>query len=83
MTNDTTNGPWHVRYTVWEKSDEACSERESGHTGEQKTIEGFYGEPTKIDCVNAIVYDLRGAKSKWELAYIDEIKPVERSENND
>jgi hypothetical protein len=79
-TDDETESgpPWRVKYTAWEKSDDACGDRKSGHTGDQRTFEGFYFEETPVDCINAIVYDLRGVKSRWELAYIDEIEPAER-----
>lgn len=68
---------YRVKYTVWEKTDEACGDRKSGHRGEQETFTGFFVEPSKIDVVNAIVYDLRGVKSRWELAYVDEIVEVD------
>lgn len=81
MNNRETGGPpWEVKYHVWEKSDEANDSRRSGHTGEQRTFSGFFNEPTPIDCVNAIVYELRGAKSKWELAYVDYIRPAQRGD---
>jgi len=74
--------PWTVKYRVWEKSDDACSDRKGGHTGEKKTWEAFVGdEPTAVDAINALLYDMRGTKSQWELAYIDEVKPAERSDD--
>jgi hypothetical protein len=62
-----TDGPYHVKYTLWDTS---------GDTRETTIHEGFFNEPSPIDCVNAICYDYRGDKSRWELAYIDEIEPV-------
>lgn len=79
----TERGPWSVKYTVWEKSDDARGGRRYGHRGEQRTFEGVYFEDTPIDCVNAIVYELRGVKSKWELAYVDKIEPAERRPETD
>lgn len=66
--------PYNVEYTVWEKPDAGNSERD---TGERRTFEGFYDEPTPVDCVNAILYEIRGTKSKWELAYVNEVEEVE------
>ena len=78
-THTTHEGPpWTVKYTLWEKSDDACADREGGHTGEQRTDTAFvWDEPTQIDAVNSLLYDMRGTKSQWELAYIDEVKPAE------
>lgn len=73
--------PWDVTYTVWEKSDDACGDPRNGHTGDQRTFSGFFNEETPVDCINAIVYDLRGTKSKWELAYVNEIAPAEVSKD--
>jgi len=69
---------YKAKYAVWEKTDEACGDRKSGHTGEQETFTGFFSEASKIDVVNAIVYELRGVKSDWELAYVDEIVEVDQ-----
>ena len=69
---------YKAKYSLWEKTDEACNDRKSGHTGEQRTFTGYFNEPSKMDVVNAIVYELRGAKSHWELAYVDEITEVEQ-----
>ena len=84
-TDDPPEGPpWFVKYTVWEKTDDARGGREyDTHTGEQKVWTGHYGEETPLDCVNAIVYELRGCKSKWELAYVDEIRPAGATEEDD
>lgn len=59
---------YYVKYCLWKfESDERV----------ERTFEGHYGEPSPIDCVNAIVYEIRGEKSPWELAYVDEITEVE------
>lgn len=79
--NETDGPPWYVKYRVWEKSDEANDSRRAGHTGERQTFEGHFGEPTKIECVNAILYEIRGTKSPYELAYIDEIHSIENTES--
>jgi len=71
---------YKAKYSLWEKSDEACGDRKSGHTGEQRTFTGHFNEPAKIDVVNAFVYELRGVKSHWELAYVDEIVVVGKDE---
>lgn len=61
---DEPTPPYVVEYTVW-STDEG--ERDV------RTFSGVYDEPTPIDCVNAIVYELRGEKSRWELAYVNDI----------
>jgi len=81
MTETEHNGPYEVKVTLWEVDYEADVDRAGEADREERIVEGFYNEPTPIDCVNALLYDLRGLKSTWELAYIDEITPVE--ETND
>jgi hypothetical protein len=44
--------------------------------GEREIEEGIYDEPSEIDCVNALLYEIKGDKSEYELAYVDEIRPV-------
>lgn len=75
-TRNESGGPYVVKYTVWEKSD-AATGRDGGHTGDQRTFTGFYNEPSKMACINTILYEIRGVKSKWELAYVDEIQSAE------
>lgn len=67
---------YKITYRVFEKRDAACADREGGHTGEKKTWTDHCFEDTPLDCLNALLYDLRGVKSRWELAYIDEIEPL-------
>jgi hypothetical protein len=62
---------YYVKYCLWRFKD---------GTREEKTFEGHYGEPSPIDCVNAIVYEIRGKKTDWELAYVDEITEVDNHE---
>lgn len=72
--------PYYVQYSVWEKGDSAYTDngpaRRDSHTGERKTYDGVYSEETPLECVNAILYDIRGSKSRYELAGIDEITPL-------
>lgn len=72
--------PYHVQYSVWEKGDSAYTDngptRRDSHTGERETFEGVFNEETPLECVNAILYDMRGSKSHYELAYVDEITPL-------
>jgi hypothetical protein len=60
-----------MEVTLW-------NQQEDG-TREEKTVDGFYHEPTPMDCINALVYDIRGNKSEWELAYVNSIDPAEES----
>lgn len=76
---DTDGPPYYVKYRVYDKADESRSDR--AHIGEKRTFEGFYNEPSPVECVNAIVYGIRGGKSRWELAYVDEITPIENHES--
>jgi len=77
MTQHTDNQkqskpPYYVNYTLWK--------RENGNRV-TKTFEGVYGEPSPIDCVNAIVYEIRGQQTAWELAYVNEIERVTNRDN--
>ena len=77
MAEQDGNGPFEVKVALWEVDYEGDIDRAGEAEGNERTVEGFYDEPTKIDCVNALLCDLRGRKSTWELAYIDEITTVE------
>lgn len=69
--------PWEYKLQLYEKSDDACADREGGHTGEKMASEGFScQEGTRIDVLNDVLYDLRGVKSQWELAWVDYIRPA-------
>ena len=70
-------GPYEAKVSLWEVDYDADVDRPGEAERRQRTVEGFYDEPTPIDVVNAILYDLRGRKSSYELAYIDEIRPVD------
>jgi hypothetical protein len=78
MSDDAEDAEtYRVKYRLWEKTDDARKGRgDGGHVGKKKTVEGFFNEPTPQACINAIVYELRGVKSDWELAYVDEIEEV-------
>lgn len=65
MSND--GPPYTVKFHLWKETEDGRLE---------KTVEGFYNEPTPIDCVNAFLYDIRGEKSEWELAYVDSVEPA-------
>ena len=30
-----------------------------------------------VECINAILYEIRGEKTAWELAYVNEVRPME------
>lgn len=62
--------PYVVTYRVWSETDDGR---------ETETFSGFFNEPSKVECINAIVYEIRGKKSDWELAYVDEIKPAKKT----
>lgn len=94
MTQDTEETaeqedgpPYYVQYAVWEKGEGAYTEhgptQRDTHTGERTTFECVSGEETPIDVVNSILYDMRGTKSEYELAYIDEITPLAEKEQSD
>lgn len=86
VEQDDGGPPYYVQYVVWEKGESAYTDngptRRDSHTGERKTFEGVFGEDTPLDCVNAILYEMRGSKSHYELAYIDEITPLAEKERN-
>ena len=73
--------PWEFKIQLWEKTDDACGDRRAGHTGETFTDTGFsWQEGDELDVLNDVLYDLRGVKSKWELAWVDYIRPLDEVE---
>lgn len=62
------DGPWVLKVTLWKDSDDPDRSRET------TTDKVFSGEPTPLDAINALLYDIRGDKSPWELAYVDEVR---------
>ena len=75
--------PWEFKIHLWEKTDEARGDRQSGHTGKTFTDSGFsWQEGDELDVLNDVLYDLRGVKSKWELAWVDYIRPAEPNDCN-
>lgn len=77
MTEDATpvgggahNGPYEVKVSLWKPSEE------EGKRREEKVARGVYDEPSPAACINALLYDIRGDKSDWNLAYVDDITPA-------
>lgn len=73
---------YEITYTLWEKGDEA-STNPGGHTGEQVTETGFFQGESPIDSLNALLYETRGVKTGYEVAYINEIQPMQHDEDTD
>lgn len=72
-TEDTQESgpPWTMKAMLWKENEDGTREEHLGT--------GFYTEETPVDCVNALLYDIRGEKSDWELAYVDDISPADES----
>jgi len=71
-----SGGPYEVKATIWEVDYEADVDVAGEAERNERVVEGFYDEPSPIDAVNALLYELRGRKSTWELAYVDSIEEV-------
>lgn len=79
MSDGDMGPPWEFRIQLYEKSDDACADREGGHTGDKMVDKGIsWQEGDRVDVLNDVLYDLRGVKSDWELAWVDYIRPMER-----
>ena len=60
---------YYVNYTLWDK-------REEVGRGERDE-KGVYDASDPVECINAILYEIRGEKTAWELAYVNEVRPME------